>query len=689
MTRNRDQASRPARSVSWLLLRINIKALASALGLTSVLVVAGVYTSLRYTVLESHRLHAAGLAEHLAPALMFDDPPAATTFLRSLQLSKNVVWAEVSSLSRGNQFARWSTLLNTAAPTGPRWNRILIREPVRYGGQELGSLTILVSTDAVVFDTARISALLIIAMLVVFALVSLGLGRLNSAIAGPLSRLSRLMQDVSRSGNYDVRAAPGEVLEICQLSDQFNHLLQQISSREQRIEALANFDSLTGLRNRRGFTERLAEVLRRAAEGLAEPTLMFIDLDNFKQINDTLGHDVGDQVLREVSRRLQESFDTLPGIDGTGATPSPIEFARLGGDELTVLIPHLRDLQTAVSLSARIRACIREPMVIGGATVQTSASIGIARYPDDGTNVTSLMKHADVAMYTSKEQGRDCTNLYDPAMSTGAARRLRLLNRMHGGLDRGEFRVEYQPIVGSADRKLNRIEALLRWDCPGETDVHPAEFIPLAESSELILPIGAYVLLQACRDAVSLAPEPDATLIVTVNVSPVQLRHPDFADTVQHALIDSGLPARRLELEVTEAAMERDPARVETTLKTLAGMGLRVTLDDFGTGHASMRYLRQLPISGLKIDGSFVEGLAHDEGDQEIVAATLAMARALGLRTTGEGVETAEQAAQLRLMGCDDIQGFLISPAVPVARIQSMLGRPKPRLVVARTEQQA
>jgi diguanylate cyclase (GGDEF)-like protein len=453
--------------------------------------------------------------------------------------------------------------------------------------------------------------------------------------------------------------------------------VQDITERkltESRIVRLAYFDGLTGLPNRESFQDRLRSELSRAEREGRRLAILFMDLDGFKSINDTLGHETGDLVLREAADRLRTVIrvsDLISRVDGDNADK---QLARLGGNEFTALITDMGDPHDALVVAHRIGEQMRSPFLVAERDLRLTASIGIALYPDDGGDVATLLKHADTAMYYAKEQGRDNVQYYSAALTQRAVERMNLERDLRTALELGQFQVAYQPQLDTRSGRIESVEALIRWTHPQRGPISPMDFIPLAESNGLIVPIGEHVLRMACAAAAVWQRDGHAVR-VAVNLSPVQLRHPDLVPTVIDALARSGLAPELLELEMTETAFLEDSAAALATLRALRAIGLRLALDDFGTGFSSMSYLQRMPLNTIKIDQSFVKGLPMDNDSVSIVRAIISMAKSLGLEITAEGVETAEQALMLTDMQCESLQGWYIGRPAPAAEIASLLTR--------------
>ncbi len=439
---------------------------------------------------------------------------------------------------------------------------------------------------------------------------------------------------------------------------------------EKRIARLAYFDSLTGLPNRQSFLDRVDREIRRAERTSSLLAVLFMDLDGFKGVNDTLGHAAGDQILQAAADRLRDGLRPADMVAraqalgaGIAASAEEGELARLGGDEFTAVALGIHRAEDALSVAHRIGQLMRRPFDIEGQAVTLTASIGIALYPQDGREASTLLKHADTAMYHAKDLGRDNAQLYSASLTQRAVRRMELDASLRAALERSEFHLVYQPKVDVASGRIGSVEALIRWMHPSRGLVSPIEFIPLAERNGLIEPIGRWVLGQACADAAGWA-RAGRPLCVAVNLSPMQFRDPALLAAVAEVLAHSGLAPELLELEVTESALIDNSTAAIATLHAIRGMGVKIALDDFGTGYSSLSYLTRMPITNLKLDRSFTTGLLDGGENTAVVRAVVAMAGGLGIQVTAEGVETIEQARALEGMACDTLQGYFFSPPV-------------------------
>lgn len=429
---------------------------------------------------------------------------------------------------------------------------------------------------------------------------------------------------------------------------------------EEQVRHLAYHDGLTGLPNRLLFRDRLEVAVAQAHRDGTRVAVLFIDLDNFKVINDSMGHSQGDELLREVARRLIASVregDTV---------------ARHSGDEFTLVLPGQRQPLDAVKAGNKLLDVLRQPFVLTGREVVVTASMGIAIYPEDGADAEALVKNSDNAMYRAKERGRDGYQLFAPDMNARAVERLALEQDLRRAFLQDELRIFYQPLYDARSQRIVSVEALLRWRREGRF-VPPADFIPVAEVTGLIMPIGLWMLRRVCSQARAWQRAGHAGLVAAVNLSPRQLQQPDLAEQVREVLAETGLEPEMLEFEITETSAMLVSDELAQTLRKLRQLGVRLAIDDFGVGYSSLAHLKGLPVQTLKIDRSFVQGVPGDADDAAIATAVIQMAHALQLQVVAEGVENEAQRAFLAERGCDRMQGFLFSPALPPDQLDLLL----------------
>ncbi|HYK02710.1 MAG TPA: EAL domain-containing protein [Thermoanaerobaculia bacterium] len=445
-------------------------------------------------------------------------------------------------------------------------------------------------------------------------------------------------------------------------------LIRDVTQRkeaEQQIEYQAYHDALTGLANRRLFQEHLSLALALAQRRNSAVAVLFLDLDHFKTINDSLGHTVGDELLREVARRLKATVregDTV---------------ARVGGDEFTIVLQELPRGDAAAAVAQKVLRTIAEPMEISGHRLYVTTSIGITLFPDDGDDAEALLKNADTAMYRAKADGRNTYQMSTRDLSRTTHERMTLENGLHRALEQGEFELLYQPQVEIDEEETTIVgmEALLRWNHPGRGVIAPEDFIGLAEERGLILPIGDWVIREACHAARRFHDNGFPRFRVAVNISARQFRDPSLLATVESALQESGIDPRTLELEITETVAMEDVELTMSSLAELRKRGVTIAIDDFGTGHSSLSYLKRFPIDALKIDKGFVLDLPDKFEDAAIVSSVIQLANGLGLRVIAEGVEKREQLDFLRDAGCRDLQGFYFSHPVRVEEVEKLLAQ--------------
>ena len=452
------------------------------------------------------------------------------------------------------------------------------------------------------------------------------------------------------------------------LRRQVEHLEHVVETRTQGLEAankqlrhLASHDALTGLPNRVLLDDRLAQAVAHAERDGHIFAIAMFDLDRFKIVNDSFGHRAGDELIKEVAHRI------------AGIARSTDTVGRLGGDEFLFIMDRLPKREDAEHIARRAVAALQVPIRIGGVDIHTSSSIGIAMFPADGTSVETLLANADAAMYCAKQRGRNNLQCYAAGMNSVTQEKVKLESDLHEALALQQFELHYQPKVDTATGGIHGVEALLRWQHPQRGLIPPGEFIPLAEACGLIDSIGEWVVREGCRQARAWQLEGLPPLRIAVNLSPFQFRQGNLLQMIREALKAADLEPRFLEVEITESALMSDPEESVTILEQLSRMGVVVSVDDFGTGYSSMSYLRRFPIDKLKIDRGFIAELISRADDASIVEAIVSLAHSLHLKVVAEGVETEEQLALLKRLGCDQYQGFCFSPAVPAASFANLL----------------
>jgi diguanylate cyclase (GGDEF)-like protein len=550
-----------------------------------------------------------------------------------------------------------------ATGTHTQWSRdyVDVTHPIRIGGERLGGVRVGLSlAEPLRLEAATLAAMeqraneasarsLGLLAGLFAALVGIGV-LLVQLVSRGLVRPIRSLAEAARAmeaGQYQLRLESTRRDEIGELIRAFDRMSESVDRHDRDIRRIAYGDSLTGLPNRLAFRELLDQELTRrkgSGEGLA---LLFVDLDDFKRINDTLGHDAGDEVLSQFAERIRHCVEIA-------ARGEVSRVARFGGDEFVALLagPDVRD--AAAHAAESILTELQHPVGVMGRSVFLGASVGITLFPDDAHSSTVLLKNGDIAMYQAKVAGKNCYRFYSKAMDQAVERRVQLEQDLRGAWERGELSLCYQPIVALADGRILGAEALLRWQHPRLGAIPPSVFVDVAEQTGLIDGIGRAVLARACRDAMHWPMH----CFVSVNLSARQLRAEDLVEQVRAVLGDSGLPAARLHLELTETAVLGDETQASALLARLRSMGVRIWLDDFGTGFSGLSHLRRVPVDGVKIDRSFIADMLRDPDDLALTSAIIAMAHSLGITVVGEGVESEGQLAMLRERGCDHAQGF-------------------------------
>jgi diguanylate cyclase (GGDEF)-like protein len=432
---------------------------------------------------------------------------------------------------------------------------------------------------------------------------------------------------------------------------------------ELKLARLAHYDPLTNVPNRTLFRDRLQRAVERARRGKQTVALFFMDLDGFKQVNDTLGHEAGDELIRTVAERLSQSMRKSDSV------------ARIGGDEFTVILEDIETTADIVNVARKAIDVVSRPVTVGGQQVTVGCSIGIAVYPDGGQDVDTLLKHADMAMYQAKGLRGSAYRFYTEKLNVEAMNQMYLEADLRRGLRRSEFELYYQPRVSFGDSRVAGVEALLRWNHPVRGIVMPNDFIPLAEEVGLIVPLGYWVIHRACQDLRAMDARAMEPIHVAVNLSFRQFLDVKFVDTVRNIIDSAEIDPRRLEFELTETAIMSNFEETERSMQTIRGMGPTFSLDDFGTGFSSFAHIQRLPIGALKIDRSFVQNVTSIRDDATIVKAMISLAHNLGLNVIAEGAETSEQVAFLREHDCDQVQGYFYSVPVKFADLMEFMHR--------------
>ncbi|HEY7066927.1 MAG TPA: EAL domain-containing protein [Chloroflexota bacterium] len=523
-------------------------------------------------------------------------------------------------------------------------------------------LVALVPLQALADESSERTLIVLLGSLeLVIALIAVGL-LLVRDIAGPLEVMVNAARDMAR-GQYLQRVGPSPIRELNDLGSAINFLAQQVQQQIAQLTRQAFHDSLSDLPNRALFMDRLERALASADRREGSVAVLFLDLDNFKVVNDSLGHHAGDQLLLAAAKRLSACLRNNDTI------------ARFGGDEFTILLEDVRDIHQVTLVAKRIQGALRAPFAVDERSVFTTASIGIAFSAPGHDEPEILLRDADLAMYRAKQNGRAHYEIFDSGMNAAAMKRLELETDLRNAIQNGELRAYYQPIVELETGRLAGMETLVRWQHPKRGLVSPGEFVPLAEEAGLIVPIGHWVLAEACsqvrawRDCYPAA----FPLTVNVNLSGRQFQHPNLVQEVAQLVQETGIDARYLKLEVTESVTMHDAAAAIGILQQLKGLGLQLAIDDFGTGYSSLAYLRRFPLDTLKIDYSFVRHLEDDPENLAIIRTIVELAKTLHLNVTAEGIETEAQAVALRALGAEYGQGYYYGRPMPAAEIEALI----------------
>lgn len=471
------------------------------------------------------------------------------------------------------------------------------------------------------------------------------------------------------AGADDYLVKPFDPQELClrlMAGKRVLDLQAQLITAREAVRMQAVTDPLTGLPNRLLFADRLSHSIKASKRSRSPIAVMFLDLDHFKIVNDSLGHNGGDHLLKEVAARL------------TSALRDADTVARMGGDEFTVVLSEIKDATDAAVAADRILGCLKDPFLLEGREFFVTGSVGISVYPQDGTDVETLVKNADAAMYRAKQRGRNAFHMFADELDTEAVERLNIEKALRQAPERDELALHYQMRLDLATGITPGLEALVRWHHPEKGLLYPSSFIGVAEDTDLVGTVTSWVLEEACRQNKRWQDAGFLKMDVSVNVSPRLLHRADLVRSVEKALAGTGLDPRYLNLEVTEAAMMQNPEHAAAVLEELKQIGTSISIDDFGTGFSSLSSLKRLPIDAIKIDASFVQHITTSRDDECISTAIISMAHGLGIKVVAEGVETIEQLELLRQMGCDEVQGYFISRPVPANEVVHMLSEGRP-----------
>jgi diguanylate cyclase (GGDEF)-like protein len=635
-------------------------------GLISALLLIVIVWQVEYGAAEQDAsIKAAIIAENALPALQFRDVGTAEEILAGLGRDHEILGARIVEAD-GRVFARFEPRAGQLDAAHPESGVLRVSVPMNGGGERLASLELVSDTTGLKQELITYVAAVGLATVVALIIGSLIVVRLQRAITDPLAELTHLMQEVSAGRDFSRRAKVPYRDELGQLSDSFNCMIEQIEQRnaalglelaerlraEERLEHLAHHDPVTGLPNRHFFRKRTTDLERGRALADGSTALLFVDLDNFKYINDTFGHDFGDQLLVAVAERL------------LGSVRAHDMVVRFGGDEFVVLLDRIGDTAQALRLAQKLLETVVRPFDINGTPFCVTCSIGVAVAPEHAGTFDELLRKSDAAMYVAKAGGKNAVHLWEPSISDESSTRFLLESDLRQALARSELAMHYQPVVMLDTGRVAGMEALMRWRHPTRGFVSPAEFIPIAEDTGLILELGEWALREAFAQAARWNAQ-FGPLFMAVNVSGRQFRDHDFGSKAEAIARASGLAREMSELEVTESIIMSHTAEAVRLLEDLSARGFALALDDFGTGYSSLSYLKRFPLDKLKIDRSFVQDLPDDAEDAAIAEAIVGLARTLSMRVVAEGIETAAQAQMLRKLGCQYGQGYFFGKPLP------------------------
>lgn len=648
------------------------------------------WVSSRDDLYDRMRAQASIIAQNSVAALTFNDPNAAEQTLNTLKNTDDIVGAVLfdSNHQRFSSYQRDDITLPLSPPEGKEGSvagTLFVQVPVQLDGEQIGNILLLSELSnwqqQQLYRMAIVLGLFLFSLLVAMFLSNVA----QQIITRPILNLAGIARRITDTRDYDLRAEKLSNDEIGSLADDFNQMLDQIQQTEkelrdvqsqledkvnertselleltEQLEHQAYHDTLTGLANRATFDTNLKAAINYASRRELKLAVMFLDLDRFKSINDTLGHAVGDKLLIEMADRLNHCLrqsDTL---------------ARLGGDEFALLLPDSSP-NAAAEVATKVIEAIKQPIHVEGYNLQVTTSIGISIFPDNGVDASSILKNADTAMYSSKEAGRNQFNFFSQEMNASTERRLLLENKLRQAINDNLFTIYFQPKWNAHSGEMVGVEALVRWFDEEEGFISPEEFIPLAEDCGLVSSIDDWVCKNACLQIQSLFPQGEPTIGLSVNLSPSQVIHKDIYKRISSILTKTGFPGHCLELEITETMLSAEIEQLHDDLELLRPLGVEVSIDDFGTGYSSLSRLKQLPINTLKIDRSFINDIGEDSSDEVIIRTIIDMAHNLNLRVVAEGIETEEQHNFVRHHNCDMVQGYLFSRPVPLDELARLL----------------
>ncbi|MDP3775984.1 EAL domain-containing protein [Methylotenera sp.] len=660
------------------LLLINLIAASISMMMLVICIAIIAFHSNRTNLIHDLNAEAHILSENLTASLAFNDTKSAQTLLEALRWSPHIKQVVILD-NQGILFSKYpsnSTLaLNEADTLSNYLSGVSIQQPIKIGKQEVGRIQMNATLDHVYSQLQKFLLLTMFSMLLAGTLGAFMIRRLQKYLTKPIIGLTKSMRLVSSTDNYALRFNLESKDELGELATGFNTMLSTIQSHEaeldselalrmqaeNRLQQLAYYDEVTKLPNRHHFNERMAKVVASSVENKVLCCIMVIDLDDFKIVNDTLGHHVGDDLLFAVGERLSHDL-RLEDI-----------LCRIGGDEFALILDNLPSIKHAQHVAQKIIRLMALPFILEDREVFIGASIGISFCPNDATSIPVLLRNADTAMYNAKKLGKNYCQMYLPEMEAKNIRRFALESALHRALDNKELFLHYQPQIDINTNQVTGFEALLRWNNPELGLISPVDFIPLAEDIGLIIPIGEFVLYQACLQSQQWRERYQIDTAMSVNLSGRQLIQTNIVERIISIVNSTRLPSHLVTIELTESILMDHSKETLSKLEKLSASGFTISIDDFGTGYSSMSYLKRYPIDILKIDRSFVSDLPDDANDVAITQAIIALGKNLGMKLVAEGVETEAQLAFLKMHHCDTAQGYLHSRPIPANEAEHYL----------------
>ena len=672
-------------SIKHKILVINLTAITVALFIAVAVAVSTEYADSRNAAIESLEVQSAMVAKNTSAALVFGDEKGAWDVLQAFSASSHVVLAVIYDAEgielasyvnprlHRNEVTHEHIHSDHAEPdlhedTSDLNNKLHLVQNIIFDNKIVGRLFIEADISYVYEDIFNYLVFMVLVALASLLFATILLVRLSRTILSPIGTLIQLMERVKQKDDYSIRSDNISGDEIGLLTQHFNNMLEHIQINDEQLEhelterykaeahldKLAYYDVTTGLPNRHFFQKHLSNAVKRAIEDKQKMVLMFLDLDNFKAVNDTLGHATGDVLLKQAAVRLSKVLRRNDHI------------CRIGGDEFAIIIENIDEVDVTSVVIEKCFEAFSKPFVFDENKFFVGVSIGVSVCPDDATTINTLLVNADMAMYDAKERGKNNYQFYNRAMNESHSRKYLLLNDLRNAITHNQLELYYQPQVNSQDGSLVGAEALMRWNHPINGLIPPDEFIPISEESGMILLLGEWLINAACGHIQRFRQSGLKDFTVAINISSLQIREENFVDMVSDALERAGLESTCLELEITESTLMDDSEFVIDKLKKLKSRGIKISIDDFGTGYSSMSYLKNFPVNTLKIDKSFVSGLPDSVEDKAITSAIITMAKGLDISVVAEGVENQEQAALLKSYNCDVLQGYYYSRPVPL-----------------------